>query len=811
MAEKNYRDEFTKKYEKPILNDLVVGFSGIDPQNKSSYNATELTDEQLDIVNNEIDKKLQEIKIKIDSGNVDPDNPYPEPTPTPEPITPTRTNNHEELEGLQGGQDGEHYHLTQAEREKVSSYPEYSTLANNLKHEKLEGLLGGNANGHYHLTDAERTRLLKYPDYENLSENIKHEELDGLLGGNSSGHYHLTEAERNRVRNYPDYSELKADINHEEIDGLLGGNDNGHYHLTEAEKEKLQSYPKYSELSVNMASNIDHEKLTNLQGGDTNGHYHLTESEKQKLSLYPSYSNLNGVINHEKISGLQGGAANEHYHLTEAELSKIQAYPEYSELEISSAHNELTGLQGGQNGEYYHLTLAERTKLQSMSAGGNHEELSGLLGGEAAGHFHLTGSQLTNVQKLIALFFPDGATQPVIPEGITLYDPFGDLPSGTPPGWQIRSLPSGYAVHPYVDKMYAGYWPEQGYGNGLCVPLKKTTETDTVIKYFMYTPDLDTWKENTQTFGTVKIGTVTRLGLQPYLYSDYDCIDGNDGIRALILAYPQNGNSTFYVLQQNTSNLSTIPTTLKVREAYTTSDSGITRNYTWDVSTFCYSPLLNKLLIFAIFDHSAKKSSSAAYTTVGQHTSVFTKPLAESVITTAGLYGDIDLIINPGCAAWSDTQQVFCCSGLSYSKKVKKTATSSDGINWTEHTDIPDNLIDLTYREDLSCFIARGQDTKLFYASGDGETWQPVNQTPIPLETVAAVDYNPENEWYCAVGGTGKYAYFSKDLEHWIPTTISNSDVTAGSVIYMPSTGLYVLMPTSGSYYYTFNPANWTE
>lgn len=742
MAEKNYRDEFTKKYEKPILNDLVVGFSGIDPQNKSSYNATELTDEQLDIVNSEIDKKLQEIKIKIDSGSVD-DTPEPEPTPSPEPSTPTRTNNHEELEGLQGGQDGEHYHLTQAERDKVSSYPEYSTLANNLKHEKLEGLLGGNANGHYHLTDTERTRLQNYPDYEELSENIKHEELDGLLGGNASGHYHLTEAERNRVRNYPDYSELKADINHEEIDGLLGGDDNGHYHLTEAEKEKLQSYPRYSELSVNMASNIDHEKLTNLQGGDTNGHYHLSESEKQKLSLYPSYSNLNGVINHEKISGLQGGAANEHYHLTEAELSKLQAYPAYEDLSVS----------GGTS---------------------NHEELSGLLGGEAAGHFHLTGSQLTNVQKLIALFFPDGATKPVIPPGITIYDPYGDLPSGNPPAWEKRLFPTGYEATENVHRMYAGNWPIANFGNGLCVLMHVVGGTF-LKNNLMHTKDLETWQNTNMT------GAGNTLKAE-FFYRDYDYFHSEDTTRDVIFyATERSGSaiSSLYYCSSSQSNTSTYPS-MKVSSAFV------------PVKAISYSSLLKKLILVRQYNQD--------------FAAVYKKNLDEDNPILSPYYkinGMTD--IHPGCAAWSDTQQVFCVTG------PDGTATSSDGESWTVHSTAPKDLIDLEYRENLGCFIARGQDTKLFYASGDGETWQPVNQTPIPLETVAAVDYNPENEWYCAVGGTGKYAYFSKDLEHWIPTTISNSDVTAGSVIYMPSTGLYVLMPTSGSYYYTFNPENWTE
>ena len=130
------------------------------------------------------------------------------------------------------------------------------------------------------------------------------------------------------------------------------------------------------------------------------------------------------------------------------------------------------------------------------------------------------------------------------------------------------------------------------------------------------------------------------------------------------------------------------------------------------------------------------------------------------------------------------------------------------------HTDAstPKNLTDLSYREDLECFFARSLNDKLFYASGDGLEWQAVTTTPIPLETVACVDYSPETGIYCAVGGTGKYAYFSKDLKTWVSTIITNgTDITAGSVIYMPSTKKYVLMPTSGTYYYTFDPSEWID
>ncbi len=167
---------------------------------------------------------------------------------------------------------------------------------------------------------------------------------------------------------------------------------------------------------------------------------------------------------------------------------------------------------------------------------------------------------------------------------------------------------------------------------------------------------------------------------------------------------------------------------------------------------------------------------------------------------------EIGISVNPSSAAWSPDALIFCVAG------AEGTATSPDGVSWETHTgnDVPKNLIDLSYRKDLGCLFARSLNDKLFYASGDGENWVAVNSTPIPLETVSCVDYTPATGIYCAVGGTGKQACFSKDLTTWVSTTIANGgDIEAGSVIYMPSTRRYVLMPTSGKYYYTFDPSEW--
>ena len=175
-------------------------------------------------------------------------------------------------------------------------------------------------------------------------------------------------------------------------------------------------------------------------------------------------------------------------------------------------------------------------------------------------------------------------------------------------------------------------------------------------------------------------------------------------------------------------------------------------------------------------------------------------------VSTVKKVEDSSKIIAPnlGCAAWNPVTCVFCISGK------KGTSTSPDGETWTANYDVPMNMKFLTFREDLQKFFAWSEDDNLFYTSTDGIDWDFFPSGPIPLDEVTAIDWSNPNGWYCAVGSNSQYAYFSKDLKHWIPTKIrNNSPVSLSDVIYMPSTGLYVAMPTSGSYYYTFNPSDW--
>ena len=130
------------------------------------------------------------------------------------------------------------------------------------------------------------------------------------------------------------------------------------------------------------------------------------------------------------------------------------------------------------------------------------------------------------------------------------------------------------------------------------------------------------------------------------------------------------------------------------------------------------------------------------------------------------------------------------------------------GVEWGKSPRLYQRLT-YHYREDLGCFMAWSKDTKLFYASGDGIEWEKVSNTPIPLETVSQVEYTPSTGIYCAVGGTGNKAYFSKDLTDWVATNVTNASINVGSVIYVPRTKKYVLMPTDGGNIYTFDTSDW--
>ena len=179
--------------------------------------------------------------------------------------------------------------------------------------------------------------------------------------------------------------------------------------------------------------------------------------------------------------------------------------------------------------------------------------------------------------------------------------------------------------------------------------------------------------------------------------------------------------------------------------------------------------------------------------------------------------------VNHGCAIWLDAYNCFCVTG------ADGVATSQLGEVWTKKTgdgvNIPKDLRGLTYRSDIvytdtndqeytGCVFGWSGDDKTFWKSYDGQNWMRHNTKPIPLQEVKSVAYSPEHGIYCAVGipntaEEGMFAYLSKDLTGWRKSKVTSDSNTAESVIWMPSTSKFVLLPTSGSKLYTFNPADW--
>ena len=396
--------------------------------------------------------------------------------------------------------------------------------------------------------------------------------------------------------------------------------------------------------------------------------------------------------------------------------------------------------------------------------------------GGGSGEF--TATELRRLGILLEALFPTDTDQIYIPyindsdpeNPILLpFTPFQNLPKGSPPEWVQRDLPSGFTAYSGVHKMWYGSYSwlaktgnitaAQYYDNALLILMLKGSSKSTVSM-----SSLTNSSETNYIFEpAASTGNYLDFLIEPHTQSLY--YTAKEGVICTL------SNSSSSTLSNHTALASGILS---------------------DCNSLCYSEYLDIML-------AVGETGNVVVMTYVSSSKRFNGDTTTKYAT--GLSS-----INPSSAAWSPDQMVFCIAGS------EGTATSADGVLWNTHTEssVPKNLIDLSFREDLECFFARSLNDKCFYVSGDGETWQKLTNTPIPLETVACVDYSPATGIYCAVGGTGKNAYFSKDLDTWVSTNITyGADVEAGSVIYMPSTKRYVLMPTSGSYLYTFDPSEW--
>ena len=804
MATPQYIKDFNDKFEQPYVAGITVGFSTIDPQQKTIFDAADydyskLTPAQQKVIEQMIASYVSKLSIRIDSGNINPAAPEPEP-----PTVTLRPSEipHEDLAGLLGGDADGHYHLTDEQYERLTAYPAFDRLIDDieddLEHNSLKGLQGGTNNEYYHLRRSDFEALAKLiaallPNGQTveLPETVdNHEDLIGLLGGDLSGHYHLTKGERDKLSKYPDYddlagdlaSDIAGDVEHNALKGLQGGKNGERYHLTQEEVNKLAKLaaalmPDGQTVTLPESGTTDHELLTHLLGGASTGHYHLTELEIQGLrkliaALVPSGGDVelpeSGTNDHEALTNILGGGANGHYHLTDAELAGL--------------------------GKLISTLIPNGGDVELPESGTkDHEALQQLLGGNDDGHYHLTELERLRLQKIIAVLFPAGGDEPIFP-----YDPSypdlpselsGGLPTGTPPNWKINNLPSGYTMFDGVHKMYYGKTPyrlNEVYITALVVPM--IYNGDTTKKRYVLTQDLSIWTQMTSTSLTI---TEYGNNIGQYLYREYDTGSATQ-IILYTISYPtatKRAIPFIYNLGTSTNDGNVFYASISKDYQYT--------NKTWIAG--CYSPDLD-LYIFV--------TTNSSISNICRMQGTSNQVLKENI--TCALKN-----VNPGCAAWSPDALIFCITGS------EGTATSAEGLTWDVHTEAPHNLRDLTFREDIGGgnFLAWSEEDRLFYISNDGITWVTYGVLPPApseegatdgLSVITAVDYNPDLQWYCAVGGTGKYAYFSKDLKTWVRTTITNgTTIEAGSVIWMPSTQKYVLMPTSGTYYYTFSPADW--
>ena len=163
-------------------------------------------------------------------------------------------------------------------------------------------------------------------------------------------------------------------------------------------------------------------------------------------------------------------------------------------------------------------------------------------------------------------------------------------------------------------------------------------------------------------------------------------------------------------------------------------------------------------------------------------------------------YKDFGYTCRDGCLAWSPKVEKFCAI------LTQGVATSSDAINWSVNSSTLCRGLDkLLYRADLDKFFALNTTEKIFYVSEDGLAWEKLNNAPIPLSTIKKVYYEPSKDLYCAIGGTGQYVYFSRDMETWIPSKVADYDLTAQDVIYYPAADSWVFLPNDGVSIYTLD------
>ena len=551
---------------------------------------------------------------------------------------------------------------------------------------------------------------------------------------------------------------------------------------------------------------VMHELLTDLLGGSASGHYHLTHDELAKLgkiiaALIPAGRTdvvlpSAGIDNHEALRNLLGGSSTGHYHLTQDELNRLGKL--LSTL-IPVGETEV------------------RVPTTVLPSGGtdNHEALTNIQGGivntdGTTEHYHFTEDEWTRLKTLLSTTFPPGSVAPKFPTGPTTPaaddDPEGDgdlsadagLPPTDPPEWGASALPKKHAFYEGAGNMYYGTIADGTkpyFRTALVLPMIYN-DSKTAVRVNS-TVDLNAW-DSVKDSLTVKSYGKT---LADCLYVDWneETLDKNTNRKLYYITYSStqknvnrkgSGGNGYQSLAKAQGLVAACVSADKNVEIFIT-DSG-------DVSRITRTLKVAK---------SGKKK--------GQVTGV--------TLTVDKSVHSCKVKANMGCAIWIPAYNCFCVSGKD------GVAVSGTGETWTKKagdgTNAPIDLRGLTYRADIEyvdnggqkytgCAFGWSADDKTFWKSYDGQHWMRHNIKPIPLKEIKSVAYSPETGMYCAAGTPksddgGLYVYFSKNLAGWTKVKVSIDDLTAESIIWMANTGKFVLMPSSGSYLYTFKAADW--
>jgi hypothetical protein len=156
-------------------------------------------------------------------------------------------------------------------------------------------------------------------------------------------------------------------------------------------------------------------------------------------------------------------------------------------------------------------------------------------------------------------------------------------------------------------------------------------------------------------------------------------------------------------------------------------------------------------------------------------------------------------VSNLSCITYSQNLGTFVAIANTF---TNGTYTSQDGLNWTQHTNLPVNVpsatTSITYGNGLFVSVLKGNSTVLY--SRDGVYWNTTTNGTVSAQW-GSVAYG--NGTYVAVGQNS--AMTSPDGVNWTQQTVPSD--TWSSIVY--GNGRFVAVANSGGSMYSSNGASW--